>query len=57
LFSVDEQKPVVYGMTGRLFEELFMKRNLSTLNGIFLKTILFSRMLPKHKAGLLRHYQ
>lgn len=44
-------------MTGRLFEELYMKRNLSNLNGVFLRTILFSRMLPKHKAALLEHYE
>jgi len=34
-----------------------MKRNLPNLNGVFLRTILFSRMLPKHKAALLPHYE
>ena len=56
MFALDESKPVSYGMTGRLFEELYMKRNLVNLNNLFLRTILFSRMLPKHKAALLDHY-
>lgn len=57
MFSVDDSKPGMYGMTGRLFEELFMKRNIRTLQPVFEKTILFSRMLPKHKVGLFQNYQ